>query len=64
MPIPGNIGKCGDLYVTIDVLIKPMERKLFATQGRELLAPLFEDKIRTYECPEDSIQTELYLHKI
>ena len=64
MPIPGNIGKCGDLYVTIDVSIKPMERKLFATQGRELLAPLFEDKVRTTECPEDSIQTELYLHKI
>jgi DnaJ-class molecular chaperone len=63
MPIPGNIGKYGDLFVIIDVSIKPMERKLFATQGRELLAPLFEDKIRKYECPEGDIQTELYLYK-
>ena len=63
MPIPGNIGKCGDLYVIIDVIIKPTERKLFATQGRELLAPLFEDKIRTIECTEGSIQSDLYLHK-
>ena len=63
MPIPGNIGKYGDLFVVIDVTIKPMERKLLATQGRELLAPLFEDKVRTYECPEDCVQTELFLYK-
>lgn len=61
MPIPGNIGKCGDLYVIINVVIKPGERKLFTTEGRELLAPLFQDKVRTYECPEESIQTDLYL---
>ena len=64
MPIPGNIGKYGDLIITIDVTIKPSERKLLATQGRELLAPLFEDKIRTYECPEEDIQKDLYLYKI
>jgi molecular chaperone DnaJ len=63
MPIPGNIGRYGDLFVNIDVNIKPMERTLFTTQGRELLAPLFEDKVRTTECPDDSIQTELYLYK-
>jgi DnaJ-class molecular chaperone len=63
MPIPGNIGKCGDLYINIDVTIKPTERKLLSTEGRELLAPLFEDKVRTTECPEDSIQTDLYLYK-
>lgn len=63
MPIPGNIGKYGDLFVKIDVTVKPSERSLFASKGRELLAPLFEDKIRTYECSEDSIQTELYLHR-
>ena len=62
MPIPGNIGKYGDLFITIYVDISPMERTLFATKGRELLTPLFEDKIRTYKCPEESIQTELYLH--
>jgi DnaJ-class molecular chaperone len=61
MPIPGNIGKYGDLYVIINVVIKPGERKLFATEGRELLAPLFQDKVRTYECPEESIQTDMYL---
>jgi DnaJ-class molecular chaperone len=61
MPITGNIGKYGDLLINIDVTIKPMERKLFATKGRELLAPHFEDKIRTYDCSEDSIETELYL---
>ncbi len=62
MPIPGNIGKYGDLYVIINVVIKPTERKLLATEGRDLLAPLFNDKIRITECPEDSIQKDLYLH--
>lgn len=63
MPIIGNIGKYGDLYISIDVAIKPMERKIFISHGRDLLAPLFEDKIRLTECPEDSIQKDLYLHK-
>ena len=63
MPIPGNIGKYGDLFIIIDVSVKPSERTLLATKGRELLAPHFEDKIRTCECPEDTIQTDLYLHK-
>ena len=63
MPILGNIGKYGDLFVIIDVNIKPMERKIFSTQARDLLLPLFEDKIRKYECPEDSIQTGLFLYK-
>jgi DnaJ-class molecular chaperone len=63
MPIPGNIGKYGDLFVNIDVSIKPMERKLFTSQARDLLAPIFEDKVRVCECPEDSIQKDLYLYK-
>jgi molecular chaperone DnaJ len=63
MPIQGNIGKYGDLYITIDVTIKPMERSLFTTKGRELLLPLFEEKVRTTECPEDSVQKDLYLYK-
>lgn len=63
MPILGNIGKCGDLFVNIDVSIKPTERKLFATQGREALASLFEDKVRITECPEESIQADLFLSK-
>jgi len=63
MPIPGNIGKCGDLFIIIDVNIKPMERKLLATKGRELLAPLFEDKVRVVECSEDDIQINMFLYK-
>ncbi len=63
MPIPGQIGKYGDLFIKIDVTIKPSERTLFTTKGREALASLFEDKIRTVECPDDALQSELYLHK-
>ena len=63
MPLPGHIGKHGDLYLHLRVDIKPMERKLVATKGREALAPLFEDKVRTVTCEEDAIQTELYVHK-
>ncbi len=64
MPISGNIGKYGDLHINIDVSIKPMERTIFSSEGSELLRPLFENKIRTCECSEDDIQTELYLNKI
>lgn len=63
MPIVGNIGKYGDLFININVNIKPFERSLFATKGYEVLKPLFEDKLSNPECPEDSIQTDLYLHK-
>jgi hypothetical protein len=63
MPIPGNIGKYGDLFVKFDVTVKRVERSLFASKGREVLLPLFEDRIRTYECSEDSVQKDLYLHK-
>ncbi len=61
MPIPGNIGKCGDLFVNIKVVITPMERTLFANKGSEVLEPLFKDKVRKTECPKESIQTELFL---
>jgi DnaJ family protein A protein 2 len=63
MPLPGHIGKHGDLYLHIQVDVKPMERKLFATKGRDALAPLFEDKVRVVPCDKDNIQTDLYLHK-
>ena len=63
MPLPGHIGKHGDLYLHIQVDVKPMERKLFATKGRDALAPLFEDKVRVVPCEKDAIQTDLYLHK-
>lgn len=63
MPIPGKPGKYGDLYITINVTIKPMERTLFTSQARDLLVPLFEDKVRTCECTDESIQKDLYLYK-
>jgi DnaJ-class molecular chaperone len=63
MPILGSPGKYGDLYVSIDVNIKQSERSLFATKGRELLAPHFEDKIRECTCSEDDVQNEIYLQQ-
>jgi len=63
MPLPGCIGKHGDLYLHIHVDVKPMERKLVATKGRDALASLLEDKVRSFTCEEDAIQTEVYLHK-
>jgi molecular chaperone DnaJ len=61
MPIIGDIGKYGDLFVHIDVTVKPMERNLFTTKGRELLSPLFEDKVRNSECDPGSVMTNMYL---
>jgi DnaJ-class molecular chaperone len=65
MPIYGDIGKYGNLYINIDVVVKPMERSLFSSQGRDLLAPLFSDKIReiTEKPDNDSIFSEMYLVK-
>lgn len=63
MPLIGNIGKYGDLYININVNVKPIERSIFTSKASELLKPLFEDKINNPDCPEDSIQTDLYLHK-
>lgn len=61
MPIMCDIGRYGDLFIVIDVSITPNERKLFTTKGREVLAPLFEDKIRTCEAPEGAIQDGAFL---
>jgi len=63
MPIPGNIGKYGDLFLKVEVVVKPMERKLFATKGREALASLFQEKVRVTACEDSAIQEEIYLHK-
>lgn len=62
MPIPGNIGKYGDLYIVIHVTISQTEHILFTTKGRELLAPLFEDNIRKCDTQE-TIQTDIYMMK-
>jgi len=61
MPILGNIGKYGDLYIVVDVSIKQVERKLFIEKGKDILAELFQDKVRVVKCEEDSIQTDAYL---
>jgi molecular chaperone DnaJ len=63
MPVMGDIGKYGDLFIIVDVSISPNERKLFTTKGSELLAPLFEDKVRTVDAPEGSVQDGAYLSK-
>ena len=63
MPLPGNIGKYGDLFVTIHVSIKPNERALLKSQGSDILSSLFKDNIRTLDCSEDEIHSELFLCK-
>ena len=63
MPLPGNIGKYGDLFVTIHVSIKPNERALLKSQGSDVLLSLFKDNIRTLDCSEDEIHSELFLCK-
>jgi DnaJ-class molecular chaperone len=63
MPIMGDIGKYGDLFIIVDVSISPNERKLFTTKGSELLAPLFEDKIRVVEAPAGAVQDGVFLSK-
>ena len=65
MPIPGNIGKHGDLFIIINVTIKPSERTMLSTKGREALVALFEDKVRTTALPGGmaSVQDELYLSR-
>jgi len=63
MPILGNIGKYGELYITVDISIKHSERKLFSEKGKELLMPLFQDKVRVVDCPEYSVQEEAFLFK-
>jgi DnaJ-class molecular chaperone len=61
MPIPGNIGKYGDLFIIIDTVIKPTERKMFSEKVKDVLLPLFEDKIRTVTA--DAVQEDIYLFK-
>lgn len=64
MPIPGNIGKYGDLYININVTISPEDRELFTTKGSDALKSIFEDKIRACDCPKESIQGDLLLSKV
>jgi len=61
MPMPGVLGKHGDLYIIIDVSIRPAERAMFTAEGRALLVPLFQEKVRVHSCSDDSIQKDIYL---
>jgi DnaJ-class molecular chaperone len=61
MPIVGNIGKYGDLFLCIHVSVKPEERKLLATQGRDVLLGIFESSVRKTECDESAVMNELFL---
>jgi len=64
MPIPGNIGKYGDLFIIVNVTISLSERSTFISKCPELLTPLFEDKIRNCDCSENAVQTGLYLSTV
>lgn len=62
MPLPNQIGKYGDLFVSINVTISPLERKIYSTTAFESLKPHFQDKIKKVSCSEDHIQNDLFLH--
>jgi DnaJ family protein A protein 2 len=61
MPLSGNIGKYGDLFIYIDVNVSEEERVLFVSKTRDDIAPLFEDRVRKTVCPEDAVQTDVRL---
>jgi hypothetical protein len=61
MPLSGNIGSYGDLFLRIDVTISAMDRSSFTAQAAELLTPLFKDRVRTVDCTEDAIQKDAFL---
>jgi DnaJ-class molecular chaperone len=59
MPLAGNVSKYGDLHLHIHMTISSEERGLFATQAAPLLVPLFQEKIRTVDCHDASLQLEV-----
>jgi DnaJ-class molecular chaperone len=61
MPLSGNIGSYGDLFLKIDVTISVMDRSSFTAHAAELLTPHFKDRVRVVECTEDSIQKDAFL---
>jgi len=60
MPLAGNIGTYGDLFVQIEISISSIDRSLF-THATPLLLPVFKERVRTMECAEDVIQKEAFL---
>lgn len=61
MPIMGSIGKYGELYIRVEVVVQPVERKLYLSKGREQLIGQFQDKIRPMKCEVDEVQMEAEL---
>jgi DnaJ-class molecular chaperone len=61
MPLIGALGKHGDLFMKVNVVVQPVERKLFLSKGREALVSLFQDKIRPMKCEADAVQMEAEL---
>jgi len=61
MPLVGALGKHGDLFIKINVVVQPVERKLFLSKGREALVGLFQDKIRPMKCEAEAVQMEAEL---
>ncbi len=61
MPLHGNIGTYGDLYIKVQVVVSKEERSLFVEQARERLVPVFQDKVRVVDCADDAVQKDVYL---
>ena len=61
MPLSGNIGSYGDLFLRIEITISAMDRSSFTAHAVELLTPIFKDRIRAVECPDDTIQKDAFL---
>ena len=61
MPLAGSIGTYGDLYLRIEIAISSLDRSLFTTQAKDLLVPVFAERVRATECAEDAVQSDVFL---
>lgn len=61
MPIQGSVGKYGSLFLKVEVVVSPVERKLYLSKGRGALVEDFLDKIRPMKCDADVVQMEAEL---
>lgn len=55
MPLVGQMGKYGDLWVKIVVQMGPAERTLYATKGRDALMEVVRDHVRTVDAGEETV---------
>jgi DnaJ family protein A protein 2 len=60
MPLPGHIGKYGDLILHVEVNVQSSERRLFSSNAA-MLQPLFKESIRKTDCTEEMIQSDVVL---